>query len=74
MKYKNHHQHHWTGWPGAICFHCGCEDPMEIALADNDYDPISNTWTTEERRKQFLEDNNCPIMWDLDCPQCKANH
>lgn len=26
--------HNWSGWPGAWCLDCGCEDPREIALAD----------------------------------------
>ena len=30
--------HHWSGWPGAYCLHCGSEDPVEISLADNTYD------------------------------------
>ena len=25
--------HRWSGWPGAWCFYCGCEDPREVALA-----------------------------------------
>jgi hypothetical protein len=28
-------EHRWYGWPGAFCMKCGCEDPYEIALADN---------------------------------------
>ena len=27
-------EHRWSGWPGAWCLDCGCEDPREIALAD----------------------------------------
>jgi len=26
-------EHRWSGWPGAWCLDCGCEDPREIALA-----------------------------------------
>lgn len=29
-------EHRWSGWPGAWCLDCGCEDPREIALADGD--------------------------------------
>lgn len=25
--------HHWSGWPGAWCFDCGDNDPLEAALA-----------------------------------------
>lgn len=28
----------WSGWPGAWCFDCGREDPVEIALADGKCD------------------------------------
>ena len=27
--------HRWSGWPGAWCLDCGCDDPYEIALADD---------------------------------------
>lgn len=29
--------HRWSGWPGAFCLDCGCEDPHEIALADGNF-------------------------------------
>ena len=25
--------HRWSGWPGAWCLDCGCEDPNELKLA-----------------------------------------
>lgn len=31
-------EHRWSGWPGAWCLDCGCEDPREIALAGDDYE------------------------------------
>ncbi len=31
-------EHRWSGWPGAWCLDCGCEDPREIALADGDFE------------------------------------
>lgn len=34
-------QHHWSGWSGAYCLDCGCEDPREMMLADGfDLDEI----------------------------------
>ena len=27
--------HRWSGWPGAFCLDCGCEDPVEMAMVDN---------------------------------------
>ena len=59
--------HHWSGWPGACCLDCGCEDPLEIALADN----------KEEEVLQHMEDNpgdyQCPApIRPISCGQCKA--
>lgn len=33
-----HKEHRWSGWPGAWCLDCGCEDPREVALADGRVD------------------------------------
>ena len=35
-------EHNWSGWPGAWCLDCGCEDPREIALAEGDFDVDKN--------------------------------
>jgi len=54
-------QHRWSGWPGAYCMLCHAEDAMEIALADGWYDPISDTWDTEEHREIIVKaQNSCP--------------
>lgn len=55
-------EHRWSGWPGAFCLDCGCEDPHEIALADNNYikvdDPTSPLgWRFEFPNVQVTE---CP--------------
>jgi hypothetical protein len=31
-------KHRWSGWPGAWCLDCGCNDPMEQMLADGRID------------------------------------
>lgn len=31
--------HRWSGWPGAWCLDCGCEDPRELELAHVDVSP-----------------------------------
>lgn len=38
--------HRWSGWPGAWCLDCGCDDPYEIALADGliEFDENDNMW------------------------------
>lgn len=33
-------EHRWSGWPGAWCLDCGCEDPREIACADGEWADI----------------------------------
>ena len=41
-------EHNWSGWPGAWCFDCGCEDPREAAIADGHWteDPDGNPIVT----------------------------
>jgi len=57
-------QHNWSGWPGAICLDCLMVDPWEVALADNVYDPIEDSWDmtkpdAAELKKLCLE-TPCP--------------
>lgn len=34
--------HRWSGWPGAWCLDCGCDDPVEVALAEGRFDIDDN--------------------------------
>lgn len=75
--------HHWTGRPGAVCFHCGAEDPCEKAVAlgwivfGPDTEPIS--FDTPEHEAAVVAANVCPgYSWlgcggslGRDCPQCR---
>ena len=63
-------EHHWSGWPGAYCLHCGLSDPVEQGLADGTYDPISNSWTSKEAREGAMRANGCPLAFDKSCGQC----
>jgi len=54
-------EHKWSGWPGAYCLKCFASDPLEQALADNWYDPIDDTWDTEEHRLMVEKANICPV-------------
>ena len=68
-----HNEHHWTGWPGAMCLHCGCEDPWEIALADGDIDFDDNgeiSINSVELQAKIDKDLVCPSRGDPNCPQC----
>ena len=70
-------RHHWSGWPGAICLKCHREDPMEIALADNTYEPWSGVWATEDLKAAYIRDSVCPIkgvlVWDQTTKQWNLN-
>lgn len=40
--------HHWSGWPGAWCLHCGAADRNEEELAgipENERSPAACSWT-----------------------------
>jgi len=67
-------EHHWSGWPGAYCLHCGSSDPMEYAIAVNSYDPITDVWASTVAAYQFERDMICPgsLGQELDCGQCRA--
>jgi hypothetical protein len=54
--------HRWAGWPGNFCLDCGIDDPVEIAIADNLYDPETQTWkdTPEAHRLRELSHKDCP--------------
>jgi len=58
MTYK----HKWNlSWPGNFCLKCHCDDPVEIALADNHYDPDTGKFDTPELEAAFQEALKCPI-------------
>ena len=55
--------HRWSGWPGAWCLDCGCEDPVEIAVADGRFD---------------VDDETCVLVLESDvqvssCPEPGSN-
>lgn len=66
--------HRWSGWPGAICMLCGCEDPLESAENFPVPDDLSNP-TQEEVAAHFAfyesidkVIGNCPGNPDGDDP------
>lgn len=64
MRNGNPYEHFWSGWPGAFCQKCGCEDAMEIAIGNSDYDPYSDTWISETTRLEYARSKSlqpCPI-------------
>jgi hypothetical protein len=54
--------HRWSGWPGAWCLDCGCDDPYEIALADDrlDWDDEGNPVVSEELQAEIAPLLVCP--------------
>lgn len=42
--------HRWSGWPGAWCLDCGCDDPYEIALADGLIDFVDDPTSPDGMR------------------------
>jgi hypothetical protein len=60
--------HRWSGWPGAWCFDCGCEDPYENASADGLIDFVDDPESpdgfrmviSDEMQKQLDEAIICP--------------
>ena len=57
----DHTGHIWSGWPGASCLRCGADHALELAMADGWYDPMSDTWDTEEHRIAVERaDGTCP--------------
>ena len=57
--------HRWSGWPGAWCLDCGCEDPHEVALADGDYIEVDDP----ELGYHF----EFPNVKATDCPEPGSN-
>jgi len=53
--------HRWSGWPGAYCLKCGCEDAVENALALGWYDPIKNTYDTPEHEEEVVATFVCSV-------------
>ena len=62
--------HHWSGWPGAVCLHCGTEDPMEHALANDLFDPWTERWVSPDAEREYLSDSVCVVGYHTDCGQC----
>lgn len=60
--------HHWSGWPGAYCMKCFCEDPIETAFAANEIfigeaEDIQYSHPGVEERLNIA--SRCPIHGEL---------
>jgi hypothetical protein len=49
-------QHHnWSGWPGAWCLDCGCEDPREAAIAEGNFTEDEQGWPIVNVTREQME-------------------
>lgn len=60
-------EHRWSGWPGAWCLDCGCEDPTEIALAEGNCIEVEDKDEPMGFRLEF------PNVVIKDCPEPGSN-
>jgi hypothetical protein len=60
--------HTWSGWPGAWCFDCGCEDPFEACMGGCDQAPSDEMG--------YPEPSRCPIHGQMarPCPTPGSNN
>jgi len=67
-------EHHWSGWPGAYCLHCGHDDPMEYAIGNCLYDPFTKEWASDQDKEDFEAANACFATEEAiqKCPQCQS--
>lgn len=54
--------HRWSGWPGAWCLDCGCEDIVESAVCDSDWDfekdPLPEKYWVHESQQPCKKPNS----------------
>jgi hypothetical protein len=60
-------KHSGSGWPGAWCLDCGCEDPYEIALADGRFVEVPDATSPMGFRYEF------PNVKEIECPEPGSN-
>jgi hypothetical protein len=61
-------EHRWSGWPGAWCLDCGCDDPRELALADGNWDVLG-----DGDGIVFPPEVEAQIAAGMDCPEPGSN-
>lgn len=65
--------HRWSGWPGAWCLDCGCDDPYEIALADNLIDFVDDPESPDGMRMVIPEEVQKQIDEAMICSEPGSN-
>ena len=65
--------HRWSGWPGAWCLDCGCDDPYETALADNLIDFVDDPESPDGMRMVIPEEVQKQIDEAMICSEPGSN-
>lgn len=66
--------HRWSGWPGAWCLDCGCDDPYEIALADGLIDFVDDPESPDGMRMVVPEEVQKQLDEAMICPEPGSNN
>jgi hypothetical protein len=66
-------EHNWSGWPGAWCLSCGCDDPYEIALADGLIDFIDDPQNPREQLMVIAPEVQEQLNKAMICPEPGSN-
>lgn len=73
MKQGSNIVHRWSGWPGAWCLDCGCDDPYEIAIGDNLIDFVDDPESPDGMRMVIPEEVQKQINEAMICPEPGSN-
>lgn len=65
--------HRWSGWPGAWCLDCGCDDPYEIAIGDNLIDFVEDSKSPDGMRMVIPPEVQNQIDEAMICPEPGSN-
>ena len=85
-EYDENEQHHWSGWPGAMCLKCFGGDPIEQAFAEGNFTEVAddsemgfhyefpNVPTPPCPVKGVLQWNSARASWDIKLPDGTIEH
>lgn len=65
--------HRWSGWPGAWCLDCGCDDPYEVALGDNLIDFVDDPESPDGMRMVISPEVQKQINEAMICSEPGSN-
>jgi hypothetical protein len=65
--------HRWSGWPGAWCLDCGCEDPYENAVADDLIDFVDDPKSIGGMRMVIPDEVQKQLNEAMICPEPGSN-